>query len=262
MEMAWNVKDGILGGMDGPTSVFLAGTSQMAIVIFGVMIAVGIIVCFFGLKLLRVLAAFAGFAVGACIGMALTLGMGLTGMAVPVVCLVCALVLAVLCAAVRRFGAFVLALINTMGIMSVILWPRTWVLAAVCAAAALLMAVMAVLKTEAVVVVVTGISGGLSVGMSAAFLIGLDTKSWWISYVISAVLALIGMWIQFMMQSRKIGKKEKVYSRKIREEVSRESEVERARQILEEDEESEEEEEEEEDGDTDEEDIMIIREDL
>lgn len=259
MEMAWNVKDGILGGMEGPTSVFLAGTSQMAIVIFAVMTAVGIIVCLFGLKLLRVLAAFAGLLAGACIGMALTFGMGLTGTMVPVVYLVCALVLAVLCAAVRRFGAFVLVLMNTMGIMSALLWPHTWILAGVCAAAALLMAVMAVIKTEAVVVVITGISGGLSAGISVALLISPDGKNWWVSYAISAVLALIGMWIQFMMQSRKIGKKEKVYSRQIREEVSRESEVERARQILDEDEEDEDGDS---DGDTDEEDITIISEDL
>ena len=89
MEMAWNVKDGILGNMEGPTSVFLAGTSQMMTVIFAVMIAVGIIVCFFGLKLLRVLAALAGLLAGVSIGMALAFGIGLTGMAVPGVCLVC-----------------------------------------------------------------------------------------------------------------------------------------------------------------------------
>ena len=60
-----------------------------------------------------------------------------------------------------------------------------------------------------------------------------------------------------MMQSRKIGKKEKVYSRQIREEVSRESEVERARQILDEDGEDED------DGDGDAgEDITIISEEL
>ncbi len=257
MEMAWNVKDGILGNMEGPTSVFLAGTSQMMTVIFAVMIAVGIIVCFFGLKLLRVLAALAGLLAGVSIGMALAFGIGLTGMAVPGVCLACALILAVLCAVVRRFGAFVLTLINMMGVLGALLWPRSWILAGVCAAAALLIAVMAVIKTEAVVVVITGISGGVSAGISAAALIGMNEKNWWIGYVISAVLALIGIWIQFMMQSRKIGKKEKVYSRQIREEVSRESEVERARQILDEDGEDED------DGDGDAgEDITIISEEL
>ena len=88
----------------------------------------------------------------------------------------------------------------------------------------------------------------------------MNEKNWWIGYVISAVLALIGIWIQFMVQSRKIGKKEKVYSRQIRKEVSRESEVERARQILDEDGEDEDDED---DGDGDAgEDITIISEEL
>lgn len=105
------------------------------------------------------------------------------------------------------------------------------------------------IKTEAVVTVITGISGGLSAGTAIAALIGLNEKNWWISYVVGAALALIGIWVQFMMQSRKIGKREKVYARQVRQEVSRESEVERARLILEDDEENEE-------------DITIINEDL
>ena len=58
-----------------------------------------------------------------------------------------------------------------------------------------------------------------------------------IGIVIGAVIAVIGIIVQFMMHSRKIGKKEEVYSKKVKEEVSRESEVEKARMILEEDEE-------------------------
>ena len=103
----------------------------------------------------------------------------------------------------------------------------------------------------------SGISGGLSAGTSIAALIGLNDGNWWISYAISAALALIGIWVQFMMHSRKIGKREKVYARQVREEVSRESEVERARMILEDDEEDEDDSE-----DRDEDDITIINEDL
>ncbi len=127
-------------------------------------------------------------------------------------------------------------------------------------AIALLMAVLAVVKTEAVVIVITGISGGMSAGMSAAALTGLNEQIWWIGYVISLVLAFIGIWVQFMMHSRKIGKKEKVYSKQVREKVSREFEVERARQILDEDEDEEDEADEGEEDD--EEDITIISEDL
>lgn len=239
MEMAWNVGDNILGGADGPTSVFLAGTSQMAVISFAVIIAVGVVICFFGLKLVRILSALIGLSAGVCIGIAVTSVLGFTGVQTLIACLVCALVLAVLCAVVRKFGIFVLTLISTMGVVSSILWPRTWILAGICAAVSLLLAVLSIVKTEAVATVITGISGGLSAGTSIAVLTGLNGKNGWIGYVISAALAFIGIWFQFMMQSRKIGKKEKVYSRQVREEVSMESEVERARLILEDDEEDE-----------------------
>ena len=48
----------------------------------------------------------------------------------------------------------------------------------------------------------------------------------------SAAIAVIGITVQTMMQSRKIGKREKIFSKKIKEQVSMESEVEKARMLL------------------------------
>ena len=62
----------------------------------------------------------------------------------------------------------------------------------------------------------------------------------WAGYGISALAALVGIWVQFMMQSRKIGKNERVYAQRMKGQVSRESEVEKARKILEEEDEEEE----------------------
>ena len=76
--------------------------------------------------------------------------------------------------------------------------------------------------------------------MILPFLLGM-TKVTWIGYVLSLAIAVIGIVIQTMMQSRKIGRKEKIFSKKIKEEVSMESEVEKARMWLEEDESEEEE---------------------
>ncbi len=109
-----------------------------------------------------------------------------------------------------------------------------------CGAAALLAAVLSMIWTDPVVVVITGISGGLSAGISAAALLGMDGNILF-RYGIGAVLALFGILTQFMIQSRKIGKKEKVYASQMRNQVSRESEVEKARRILEDDEEEDEE---------------------
>ena len=73
-------------------------------------------------------------------------------------------------------------------------------------------------------------------GNAAAALIGI-AGNLWAGYGISAAAALIGIWIQFMMQSRKIGKNERVYAERMKGQVSRESEVEKASKILDEDEE-------------------------
>ncbi len=75
-----------------------------------------------------------------------------------------------------------------------------------------------------------------------------------------------------MMQSRTIGKNERVYAKRMKDQVSRESEVEKARKILEEEEEEEEESRKkrkavrkspaEEDDEEEDDDITIISEDL
>ena len=52
---------------------------------------------------------------------------------------------------------------------------------------------------------------------------------------IGVAIAVIGIIVQFMMQSRKVGKKEKNYSEKVKEQYSMESEVEKARHLLDDD---------------------------
>ena len=243
--------------MDGQLDTFLTWTSQMVFAVQIATVIIGLLIAFLGLKLIRVLSAIAGLAVGAGIGTAAAFGFHFSGSMIPVTILVCAVVVAVLSVVVRKVGVFFVVILYTAGIVTAFQIPQIIVWLIVCAVISLLMAILSLIWTDPVVVVITGISGGLSAGISAAALIGMNEKNWWIGYVISAVLALIGIWIQFMMQSRKIGKKEKVYSRQIREEVSRESEVERARQILDEDGEDED------DGDGDAgEDITIISEEL
>jgi len=143
--------------------------------------------------------------------------------------------IAVFAAAVRKLGVFLVVFLYTAGIVMSLRIPQIIILLAVCVGAALLMSVLSLIWTDPIVVVITGISGGLSAGISAAalFFAGVNI---WLGYGIGAVLALIGIWTLFMVQSRKIGKKEKVYARQMRDQVSRESEVEKARRILEEEE--------------------------
>ncbi len=242
----WNEFD-ILETVGGQSALILAWAERAALVIGVAAIVTGLLICFLGLKLLRVLSAISGLAVGAGIGTAVVLGLRFSGTMIPVMILICAAVLAVLCAGIRRLGAFFVVFMHMASVTASILIPRdpaklltmhTAILLGVCGAAALVAAVLAVIRTEPVTVVVTGISGGLSAGTAASFLLGTGANAM-VGYGIGAVTALLGIWTQFMMQSRKIGKKEEVYSRQMREQVSMESEVEKARKILEDEDEEE-----------------------
>ena len=71
-------------------------------------------------------------------------------------------------------------------------------------------------------------------GPAIIALIGLDDKKW-IGYIVAVVFAGLGLLVQLLMQSGKIKKKDKIHAQKVKEEDSRESDVEKARMILEED---------------------------
>ena len=89
-----------IGSMDGPTSVFLAG--KLSVGVFAAVIAIGILIGFFGLKLVKVVAAFLGFLIGAGVGAGICALAGIEGIASVAVILVCAILLAVVSFLVYR----------------------------------------------------------------------------------------------------------------------------------------------------------------
>ena len=206
----------VLKSADGPTSIFVAGKTPE---IMGALIAtvvVGVIIALFGLKIVRVLSALVGLAVGAVIGATVA---------------VCAVILCVMCAALRKFGIFIMTFFGSFGTFVTLLETKSVIVLAICAVIALIVAILTVIFAEFFVIFVTGIMGGVEAGMALPFVCGM-TKIGWIGYVMSAAIAVIGIVVQTMMQSRKIGKKEKIFSKKIKEQVSMESEVEKARMLL------------------------------
>ena len=225
----------IMKSADGPTSIFVAAKSP---VITGIMIAcvvIGVIMAVFGLKIVRVLSAIAGLIVGAGAGALIGIAAGLSTNITLIAAGVCAVVLCVLCAIFRKFGIFVMTFCCSFATFIMLIESELPVVLIICAVVAFILAIFTVVFAEFLVIFVTGIVGGVEAGMILPFLLGM-TKVSWIGYVLSAAIAVIGIVIQTMMQSRKIGKKEKIFAKKIKEEVSMESEVEKARMILEEDE--------------------------
>ena len=222
-----------IGSMDGPTSVFLAG--KLSVGMFAAVIAIGILIGFFGLKLVKVVAAFLGFLIGAGAGAGICAIAGIEGIASVAIILVCAILLAVLSFLVYRLGVFVMIFICSMGVLAAVIPVQSSVITIVELAVALVLAILAAIFAEPMIIVITGIAGGFLAGPAILDLAGITDPSW-LKYVAGAVLAFVGLMIQFMMQSSKIGKKERIKSEHIKEQVSMENEVEKARMILDEEE--------------------------
>lgn len=221
-----------IGSMDGPTSVFIAG--KLSVGVFAIMIVIGLLIGFFGLKLVKVVAAFLGFLIGAGAGAGICAIAGIGGIASVAVILVCAILLAVLSFLVYRFGVFVMIFICSLGVLAAVIPTQSNVIGIIELAAALVLAILAAVFAEPMIIVITGIAGGFLAGPAILDLAGITDPSW-LKYVAGAVLAVIGLMVQFMMQSRKIGKKERIKSEHIKEQDSMENEVEKARMILDED---------------------------
>lgn len=202
---------------------------------------VGLLICFFGLKLIRLQAALVGFLMGALIGIGVAWTAGISGLTFAIVVFACGAVLAALSFFLYKFGVFCVVFCVCLGMGVQIADPQSTLPLVIVLVIALILAIVAVIFVEPSIIICTGISGGVTAGISAAAAMGLEGI--WPGYAIGAVAAILGMVVQFMMHSRKVGKKEKVYAEQVKEADSVESEVEKARMVLDDPEEPEDEDE-------------------
>ena len=209
----------------------LTPNSQMNMGIIGAMIIVGVLLALFGLKLVKLFTALCGFGIGAAIGAGVVQVMHPSQMTGMIILFGCAVVMAVLAFFLHKLGIFITVFIVSMAIAVTANMPHSLLIAGIYVVVSLILAILAVIFTEPLMIVVTAFAGGMSVGTAVVMLVDLPFAGV-ARLVIGVVVAIIGMIVQFMMQSRKLGKKEKKFSEKIKEQDSVESEVEKARMIL------------------------------
>ena len=201
---------------------------------------IGLIVCLFGLKLVRFLNAICGLAVGAVLGILaayliqtdLKIGLAIVAAA--------ALILTIMSAVFKKFGAFLLCLSVALEVVGMF-QMQNFTMLAVTGVAGIIIAVLTMIWFEPLVIIVTSLSGGMGLGNAVAQMVGI--KNPYITLGICAAGIAIGLIVQFMMKSREIGRREARHSRQVKEEISIESEIDRARSILDLDDEEEDEDE-------------------
>ena len=211
----------------GNTMLNVGQTMEMLIAT----IVVGVLLSLFGLKLVRVLTTIVSLVLGAGVGLVISHLLGWSGLTVAIVTLGCAVVLAALSFFLYRMGVFLTVFVSVLGICISVMYPGTNLMMVIYLAAALVFAILSAIFVEPLVIVVTAVSGGVNAALAIVSLAGLSGNLL-ITVGIAAVIIIVGMIVQFMMHSRKIGKKEKKQAEIIKEKDSVESEVEKARLIL------------------------------
>ena len=210
--------------------------AEIVLISLGITVLLGILSCFFGLKLARFWSFLTVFVIGtgaaAAVAMQITSDETLSG----IIDLARGIILAIVFALLKRAGMFVTAFV--LGAALSIYWLRPanliWLL--VCVGIGLVFALLTIKLFVPVLMLLTGVTGAVCISQAGTVLLGhagVELERWMVTLAF-AVLAVLGILVQFLMES---GKRQKLHLKKaaeIREQNSTENEVDKARALLDE----------------------------
>ena len=179
---------------------------------------VSVILCLFGIKLMRVCNAIAAAVVGLALGYA---GVQLAGVDLQMQWIImgaAAVILAALAAIFKKFGSFVFCLIGVTGMLFVIAKPDNILMYAVYGGIGMLLAITAMNWLDPAFILATAFAGGIGIGRTIlTFVEGVSIP---IIIALYFVPFLIGCIVQFLLNSRVIGSREAIHSEEVKQERS------------------------------------------
>ena len=202
----------------------------MNIVVLVGTVIISIILCLFGIKLMRIGNARAAAVLGAGIGY---YGAELAGMDVKTQMLLAiagAVILGALAAIFKKFGAFLFCMIGVTGMLILLTRPGNWIFYAVYGGIGMLFAIAAMNWLDAVYIFATAFVGGVGIGTIIRKFIVTDNIG--VVIAIFVIPVVMGCIVQFILKSREIGRKEAAHSEEVKKEISKEEEVESARALF------------------------------
>lgn len=191
---------------------------------------VGLLLCLFGLKIIRLWAALMGLIIGFAGVCAAAAEAGVGGTAALIGGLAAGILLASLGAALYRVGVFIAVFFSTGLFCIYVIDPGDWILLAVCLAAALVAAVLSLKFLVIITILATSLYGGVMCGTAVYHL--LPVQGSLIRIALCAAVCAAGILVQLLLESRKQKRKNLEKAAEIREESSTANEVERARAMM------------------------------
>ena len=205
--------------------------SQIDRVVIIAALVVGFLWCFFGLHGIRIWSAILGLVIGILVFSRVAALFVQDDLIVLIVAAVLGLVLAIISARFYLFGAFLYAFVVTGGLALYWLNPQNTMLLAVCVIIALLAAVLVLKQPNIIVILVSAVAGGV---VGIAYLRNFVYLSDLLGVVFTLVLIILGALIQFILLSGREKRKQLARAAEIRLQQAIASEVEKARNFLDE----------------------------
>ncbi|MGF7002123.1 putative membrane protein [Lachnospiraceae bacterium PFB1-21] len=220
----------MINNLLGEKGYYIAEETIPGIMVIGISIFVGLLVCFFGLKLKRILSVFAAIIFAALTVAVVFLLLDVTAPILGGVALVSLILYIVLAIKLPRFGIFMMIFLYAFSVVIVLLQAQDTTMLLICVGVAFVVALITAIVKDPLIMIITGLGGGLAVGQNVGMLLG-QTGNLLLVYGVSAGLAIIGIIVQFMSHSKQLVKREKEVVESVKKD-SLESEMEEARQIL------------------------------
>lgn len=213
-----------------------APTHEMFLIAAAATIIAGVFIGLLGLKLVRVLSAMTGLCLGAGIGVTAGVLLGTSETIVLGATIAGALVFAILFGIFKKAGMFIWIWLSVISVFGTFAVGFGLVGSIIGAVIGLVIAIISVKFFEPLVIFATSIVGGRSIAAGALMLAGM-ADSMILNIIVFVLVSVVCAAIQFFMHSRKIKKKQVKQANEVRDQESREKEIEMARMLLDEDEE-------------------------
>lgn len=204
--------------------------SQEDMIMLAVIAAVGLLFCFFGLKMVRFWAAFLGLAIGVTGGSYVASYFNVSDNIAWIIGLVAGVILAVLGARFYLAGVFLVAWFLGTVASAYFMQPADWIYTLVCVGIGLVIGLITLKFAEPVTMVVTSLFGGFTAGQAIYGLIPLENEIVRIAAI--AVLVILGVIVQFLLESKKRKRLHLKKAEEIRKKHSTANEVDKARAMM------------------------------
>lgn len=204
--------------------------SQEDMIMLAVIAAVGLLFCFFGLKMVRFWAAFFGLAIGVTGGSYAASCFNVSDNIAWIIGLVAGVILAVLGARFYLAGVFLVAWFLGTVASAYFMQPADWIYTLVCVGIGLVIGLITLKFAEPVTMVVTSLFGGVTAGQAVYGLLPLENEI--VRIAVIAVLVILGVIVQFLLESKKRKRLHLKKAEEIRKKHSTANEVDKARAMM------------------------------